>query len=303
MASEKGNAVDMARRYMDSLWLEGRIVGTVHPSTVTGLFGKTFDTPIMTAALSHLTRLHPGGVPELARGAGLAGACAQIGMGDVAEMESAIEKGCGVIKIIKPYADEKEIYQRLEAAEAAGALAVGMDLEHAVNPDDDQDSVVAGFPMQLKSPEQIRAYARHTGLPFLVKGALSASDALRCRDLGVRGLILSHHNSLFPWAVPPVAVLGDIRRAVGKDLVLIVDGGIADGADAYKALALGADAVSVGKALMDPLAKGGAEGVRDALLKMTAELKGCMLRTGTATLGEMDPSTVWCQAPLQPMGR
>ena len=289
---DKGNSIEIARAYMDRLVIEGRIVGARHPDCSFELFGKRFATPVMTGALSHLNHLHPDGVAEMAAGAALCGACAQIGMGDIPEMQHAIRRGSGVIKIIKPYKDEKAIFDRLEAAEAAGALAVGMDLEHAVNTEDDQDSLVAGFQMELKSMEQIRSYVRAVKLPFLVKGALSAKDAVKCRDLGVSGLILSHHNGLLRWAVPPVMVLQDIRKAVGHDLKLIVDGGIEDGADAFKALALGADAVSVGRPLMGPLGEKGAEGVKDVLNRMTNELKGFMVRTDTADLKHMDPSVI-----------
>ncbi len=292
MANEKGNSIQIARTYMDRLVIEGRIVGSVHPDSSFALFGKQFATPVMTGALSHLNHLHADGVAEMAAGARLAGACAQIGMGGIDELRKAVSMGDGVIKIVKPYKDEREIFSRLEAAEEAGALAVGMDLEHAVNTDDDEDSVVAGLPMELKSMEQVRSYVRHTKLPFVVKGALSASDALRCRDLGVSGLILSHHNGILRWAVPPVMVLPEIRRAIGRDLVLIVDGGIEDGADAYKALALGADAVSVGKPLMAPLGEKGAEGVADVLSRMTRELKAFMVRTAVKDLNHFDPSVI-----------
>lgn len=300
MAEKRGNSIEIARAFMDSLYVEGRIVGSVHPSSEWSLFGMRFETPVMTAALSHLNRLHPDGVVEMARGAALAGACAQIGMGGIEELEHAVHAGNGVIKIIKPYRDTDAILSRIEAAEKAGALAVGMDLEHAVNTDDDDDSVVVDQQMELKSMDQIRELVQFTHLPFIVKGALSVQDALRCRDLGVRGLILSHHNSLLKWAVPPCAVLPHIRRAVGSDLVLIVDGGIEDGTDAYKALALGADAVSIGKPIMGPLGEKGAEGVRETLERFTRELKGMMVRTGVADLQHMDPTVIWQTRPVTP---
>lgn len=299
MAENRGNSIEIARKYMDSLYVEGRIVGSVHPNTTFHLFEKTFQTPIMTGALSHLNRIHPGGVAEMARGAALAGACAQIGMGDIAELERSVRMGDGVIKIIKPYKDTDAILSRIEAAEKAGALAVGMDLEHAVNTEDDEDSVVLDQQMELKSLAQISELVQFTHLPFIVKGAMSVQDAIRCRDLGVKGLILSHHNSLLKWAVPPCALVSGIRKAVGNDLILIVDGGIEDGTDAYKALALGADAVSVGRPLMGPLGEKGAEGVQQVLEQMTRGLKGMMVRTGVSDLDHMDPTVIWQTQPIQ----
>ena len=282
----KGDSVQIARMYMDSLLVEGRIVGAVRPDTTFRFLGETFETPVMTAALSHLD------LAAMAEGAKQAGACVSIGMGDNGELAKVLATGAKVIKIIKPYADEREIMSRLEYAEANGAAAVGMDVEHAVNVDDAEDSVVVGLQMKQPALPELERYIKATRLPFFIKGALSARDAVRCRDLGAAGVILSHHNGLMRYAVPPVMILPEIRRAVGHDLVLIADGGIETGFDAFKALARGADAVTMGKALMSPLKERGAEGVRDALRKATGQLQAMMIRTGTKDLKHMDPSVI-----------
>ena len=282
----KGDSVQIARMYMDSLLVESRIVGAERPDTTFRFLGQTFETPIMTAALSHLDLV------SMAEGAKQAGACVSIGMGGCEEMGAVLATGVKVMKIIKPYAEEKEILSRLEYAEEKGAIAVGMDVEHAVNVDDAEDSVVTGLQMKLPSIAELEKYIRHTKLPFFIKGALSAQDALRCRDLGAAGLILSHHNGLLKYAVPPVMILPEIRKAVGRDLLLIADGGMETGFDAFKALVRGADAVTMGKALMGPLRANGADGVRDTLRKATGQLQAMMIRTGTRDLKHMDPSVI-----------
>ena len=283
-----GDSEAINRRYLDHLLVEGRIVGAAHPTAAVTLLGHTFDTPIMTAALSHLKP----GMPALAEAARLAGAACCIGMGGNEELKATLRTGAKIIKIVKPYADEEAILSRLACAEQNGALAVGMDVEHAVNVTDDADSVVLGLPMKLPAPEDIKRYVRATRLPFIVKGALSVRDALRCRDLGCAGVILSHHNGLLRYAVPPVMILPEIRKAVGRDLIVIADGGIESGFDAFKALARGADAVTVGKALMGPLKEAGAEGVKDTLNKFAGQLRAMMIRTGTKDLKHMDPSVI-----------
>jgi isopentenyl diphosphate isomerase/L-lactate dehydrogenase-like FMN-dependent dehydrogenase len=207
-------------------------------------------------------------------------------------MGKVLATGAKVMKIIKPYADEKEILSRIEYAEANGAAAVGMDVEHAVNVDDAENSVVVGLQMKQPTLAELEKYIKATKLPFFIKGALSAQDALRCRDLGAAGLVLSHHNGLMRYAVPPVMILPEIRKAIGHDLILIADGGIESGFDAFKALARGADAVTVGKALMGPLKEKGAEGVRDTLKKIANQLQAMMIRTGTKDLKHMDPSVI-----------
>ena len=282
----KGDSVQIARMYMDSLLVESRIVGAVRPDTAFRFLGETFSMPVMTAALSHLDLV------SMAEGARQAGACVSIGMGGNEEMGRVLSTGAKVMKIIKPYAEEKEILDRIAYAEENGALAVGMDVEHAVNVDDAEDSVVVGLQMKQPTLAELEKYIRSTKLPFFIKGALSARDAVRCRDLGAAGVILSHHNGLMRWAVPPVMILPEVRRAVGNDLILIADGGIESGFDAFKALSRGADAVTMGKALMRPLKENGPEGVRETLRKACGQLQAMMIRTGTKDLKHMDPSVI-----------
>ncbi len=282
----KGDSVQIARMYMDSLLVESRIVGAVKPDTTFRFLGETFSMPIVTAALSHLDLV------SMAEGARQAGACVSIGMGGNDELGKVLSTGAKVMKIIKPYADEKEIMSRIGYAEENGAVAVGMDVEHAVNADDAEDSVVVGLQMKQPTLAELERYIRSTKLPFFIKGALSAQDAIRCRDLGAAGVILSHHNGLMRYAVPPVMILPEIRKAVGRDLLLVADGGIESGFDAFKALARGADAVTMGKALMGPLKEKGPDGVRKTLRKACGQLQAMMIRTGTKDLKHMDPSVI-----------
>lgn len=283
-----GDSISINRRYLDHLLIESRIVGSVHPDTTTTLFGHQFSTPITTGALSHLKP----GMDIFAIGAKQADAACFIGMGSCEEMEKVLQTGSKVIKIIKPYADPEEIYKRLECAEKNGAIAVGMDVEHSVNVSDDRDSQVAGYQMKLPTLEELKDYIQATKLPFVIKGALSVHDALECEKIGCAGLILSHHNGLMRWAVPPTMIVKDIREAVQHRLTLIVDGGIEDGFDAFKALALGADAVSIGKPLMEPLKEKGADGVSETIQQFTDELKAMMVRTGTGDMEHMDASVI-----------
>ena len=141
---------------MDSLLVEGRIVGAVRPDTTFRFLGETFETPVMTAALSHLD------LAAMAEGAKQAGACVSIGMGDNGELAKVLATGAKVIKIIKPYADEREIMSRLEYAEANGAAAVGMDVEHAVNVDDAEDSVLVGQKMKQPTLAELEKYIHST---------------------------------------------------------------------------------------------------------------------------------------------
>ena len=291
MANERplsGDSIALNRRFLDHLLVESRVVGAAHPTVETTLFGHNFDTPVTTGALSHLKP----GMAAFAQGAKEAGAACFIGMGSCGELEAALKTGAKIIKIVKPYADPEEILNRLACAEQNGAIAVGMDVEHATNVRDDRDSLVAGFQMKAPTLEELKRYVRATRLPFVIKGALSVRDALTCRDLDCAGVILSPHNGLMRWATPPAMLLPDIRKAVGPDFTLIADGGIEDGYDAFKALALGADAVSVGRPLMPPLEEGGPAAMAETLRAFTDELKAMMLRTGSPDVRHIDPAVI-----------
>ena len=281
------DSIQIAREYLDSLLVESRIVGAERPSSQFEFLGQRFDTPIMTAALSHID------LPGMAAGAQAAGAAVSIGMGDNEVFGAVLATGAKVMKIIKPYADPEAVFSRIRFAEEHGALAVGMDVEHAIHSEDPESDCIHGLQMKLPTLDELRAFIRSTRLPFFIKGALSVQDALRCLDLGCAGIILSHHNGIMRCAVPPVRLLPKIREAVGKQLLLIADGGMESGFDAFKALALGADAVTVGRPLMEPLKEKGPEGVRDVISAMTRQLQAMMYRTGSTDLQHIDPTVLW----------
>lgn len=286
MAALQGDSIQIARDYLDTLLVESRIVGARRPSSRFSFLGEEFETPIMTAALSHVDLV------AMAQGAALAGAPVSIGMGENEEMGRVLATGAKVMKIIKPYADPEAIFSRLAYAKEHGAMAVGMDVEHAVNVEDAENSSINGLPMKLPTLEELKRYIDFTSLPFFIKGAAGPQDALRCLELGCAGIILSHHNGLMRYAVPPVMALQKIRAAVGNQLILIVDGGMESGYDAFKALALGADAVTVGRPLM-PAIREGAQAVRDFLVHMTGQLQAMMLRTDSQDLQHIDPTVIW----------
>ena len=107
----------------------------------------------------------------------------------------------------------------------------------------------------------------------------------------MKGIVVSHHHGILPGAVPPLMVLPEIRKAVGDQLTIFADCGFESGLDAFKALALGADGVMVGRELMKHLP--GEEGaVTTRLREMTGELASVMARCGFTSLEQIDPSVL-----------
>lgn len=285
------NSNHVTRAYFDSLLLEMRHMDAVLPGTALSLFGETFTTPVMMAALSHLNKCHPDGLIEMARGAKAAGAVMWAGMGDEAELTGITATGAKTIKIIKPHADNNDVLSEIRHAEACGCLAVGMDIDHQFDRRGRYDNVL-GFEMRPKSTEEIRQFVKATKLPFIIKGILSVTDALKCIDAGVQGIVVSHHHGIMDYAVPPLMVLPEIAKAVNGRMKIFLDCGVESGMDVFKALALGADAVSIGRAMMGPLTDKGAEGVCQRVQEVTAQLAGAMARTASPNITQIDPALV-----------
>ncbi|MDR2211175.1 MAG: alpha-hydroxy-acid oxidizing protein [Spirochaetaceae bacterium] len=286
-----GNSEKITRDYLDSLLVEMRHIDAVEPSTRLELYGETFTTPVMLAALSHLNKTHPGGMVEAARGLAAAGGVMWTGMGDEAELEAIIATGAKTIKIIKPYADNGVILKKIAHAEQCGCLAVGMDIDHQFGSKNSWGTVL-GIPMAPKTLEEIKTFVKATKLPFIIKGVLSEQDTKKCLDARVGGIVVSHHHGMVDYSLPPLQALPRILTLVNKRIPLFVDCGINRGLDAFKALALGAAAVSAGRVVMEPLRNDGALGVQRVIEGMTAELKWAMAVTCSRDIRSIDPSVI-----------
>ena len=287
-----GDSNQITREYFDSLLIEMRYIDSVIPATTLELYGETFSTPIMTAALSHLNGCRPGGMAEMAKGAFAANAVMWCGMGDEAELESITATGAKTIKIIKPYADNSIVFKKIQHAEKCGALAIGMDIDHSFNHKGQYDTVL-GTTMSCKTLDEIKGFIKATKLPFIIKGVLSEQDTYKCIEAGARGIVISHHHGIQDFAVPPLMILPKIAKVVNHSIPIFVDCCVSSGMDAFKALALGATAVSVGRALMNPLKEEGANGVKKAIEAMTEELSAAMARTGSANIKHISSDLIW----------
>jgi L-lactate dehydrogenase (cytochrome) len=125
--------------------------------------------------------------------------------------------------------------------------------------------------------------------PLLIKGLLSAEDAKRAHDAGATGVMISNHGGRQLDATPaPVECIAPIRDAVGNSLELICDGGIRRGTHVLKALALGANACSIGRPYLYGLAAGGEAGVERVLTLLRAEVERDMMLLGATSIAELD---------------
>jgi isopentenyl diphosphate isomerase/L-lactate dehydrogenase-like FMN-dependent dehydrogenase len=213
-------------------------------------------------------------------------------MGEDAELEEIVATGARTIKIIKPHADNKEVFRKIEHAERCGVMAVGMDIDHAFAGNGKYD-IVMGLPMTSKSLSEIKEFIQATSLPFIIKGVLSEQDAEKSLQAGAQGVVVSHHHGIMDFAIPPLMALPKIAKVIDHKIPVFVDCGVMNGMDAFKALALGATAVSVGRAIMGPLGKSKAAGVAETIKQMTEELAGVMARTCSPDIRRIDAGVIW----------
>lgn len=137
--------------------------------------------------------------------------------------------------------------------------------------------------------------------PILLKGVLAVEDAIEASRHGVQGLILSNHGGRqLDNTIAPVDAVGPIRQAVGGDLTLVVDGGIRRGGDIVRALALGADACSIGRPYLYGLAAGGEAGVSRCITLLLDELARTMQLCGAATIDDLRTRPPICFAGISP---
>jgi isopentenyl diphosphate isomerase/L-lactate dehydrogenase-like FMN-dependent dehydrogenase len=132
-----------------------------------------------------------------------------------------------------------------------------------------------------------------TSLPVLLKGILRGDDARRALEQGIDGLVVSNHGGRqVDGSVGALDALVEVREAAGPDAVVLMDSGIRSGADVVKALALGADAVLLGRPYAYGLAVSGQEGVEAVIAQLAAEVDLTMALTGARSVSELDASFV-----------
>ena len=123
---------------------------------------------------------------------------------------------------------------------------------------------------------------------------MSGADAEQALAAGMDGLIVSNHGGRTLDGLPAtIDVLPEVVAAVQGRVPLLLDGGIRRGSDILKALALGADAVLVGRPYVFGLAAAGAVGGAHVLQLLRAELEVAMALTGCADLASIDPDVIW----------
>jgi isopentenyl diphosphate isomerase/L-lactate dehydrogenase-like FMN-dependent dehydrogenase len=164
-------------------------------------------------------------------------------------------------------------------------------------PEEDLQAAVGQFVVQFSNPElrwdDLEFLRSATDLPILVKGILHPEDATMAGERGVDGIVVSNHGGRqIDGEIAALDALAGIADAVGDDLAVLVDSGVRSGADVFKALALGADAVMIGRPFLWGLALGGEAGVLAVLRAILAELDLTVGLSGHTSIAQLDSSVL-----------
>lgn len=272
---------------------------TIHdvknPNTTFKLWNETLSFPVLSAPLTG-TSYNMGGalteaefIEDIISGSLIAGTIGMCGDGaDPSFFESglsAIKRNNGKgIAIIKPRKYD-EIIKRIQLAEEAGAIAVGVDIDAAGL----IIMTMKGQPVEPKSIDELKALISSTRLPFIVKGVMTLTDALIAAECGASAIVVSNHGGrILDHTLGAADVLPEIAINLKNKILIFADGGVRSGADVLKLLALGADAVLVGRPLIIGAFGGRKEGVSFILNKMKSELIQAMLLTGVENVSNVN---------------
>lgn len=263
------------------------------------LFGKTFDFPIFAGPVGAVN-LHYGDLYQdweynqlLVRGCAQNNIAAFTGDGmDPHVMEaatSAIKEMNGTgIPTVKPW-DFHTIKEKMKLVDESDAFAVAMDIDAAGLPFLKNNIPPAGS----KSVHELADIIQLTNKPFIVKGIMTVKGALKALEAGAKAIVVSNHGGrVLDSCMATAQVLPEIVAAVDHRMKIFVDGGIRNGVDVFKALAMGADAVLIARPFVNAVYAEQEEGVSKLLKKYGDELSDTMLMCGAYQLTEINNTMI-----------
>ena len=310
-------------RALADIELHSRILQDLdEASTRITLLGQAFRHPVLLAPVSAQTLVHPQG--ELATAAGAAGQQAGLvvstqaskPMEEIASqtdapkwfqlyiqperehtralIERAQNAGFGALMVTLNVPIQAPSYRAVRAgfvmpdhARSAHVIASPGQAQVVLRPD--QSPIFQGMMSEAPGWDELAWVLEQTSLPTVAKGVTHPDDARRLIDMGIDCIAVSNHGGRALEAMPAsIHCLPGIRGAVGDDFPLLVDGGIRSGYDVFKALAMGADAVMIGRLQVYALAVAGSLGVAHLIKLVRDELELAMSLAGCTSIESID---------------
>ncbi|MDD6714847.1 MAG: alpha-hydroxy-acid oxidizing protein [Firmicutes bacterium] len=270
------------------------IAENITPDTSFSFFGLNMKYPVFAGPVGAVNLHYGDKLNDIAYNDILVSAAAQAGIaaftGDGTNAEvmkaatKAVQKAGGIgIPTVKPW-DINTLGEKFALVKASGCFAVAMDVDAAGLP------FLQGLtpPAGSKTVTELRDVIKESGKPFIIKGIMTVKGALDAKEAGASAIVVSNHGGRVQDQTPSTAeVLEEIADAVGGDMMILVGGGIRSGADVFKALALGADAVLIARPYVTAVYGGGEEGVKLYTEKIGKELADTMKMCGVAKLSDI----------------
>jgi len=297
----------------------------------TSVLGHSLRVPVGVAPTAMQRMAHPDGEAATARAAGALGTCFTLSTIATTSIEDVARQARDTVKFFQLYIykDRSVTEALVRRAEAAGFTAIALTVDatsfgirradarnkFSLPPQfkmaNFQSDSMAGNLVNISAGgsainEYVNAMfdpsldwddlawlVRTTRLPVIIKGAIHEHDVERCLELGVKGIWVSNHGGRQVDGTPPtLKILQRLAHMVKGRCSLIVDGGFRSGTDVFKALALGADLVMLGRPVLWGLACGGQQGVEDVLNIFVKELRSTMSNSGCHNLAAISPGHV-----------
>ncbi|MEE0697438.1 MAG: alpha-hydroxy-acid oxidizing protein [Oscillospiraceae bacterium] len=276
------------------------ICSNAAPDTSFKLFGHDFALPVFTAPIGALPMHYSDAYDDFAYNDILIPTAVECGSasftGDGVDPEimkrsaAAMAKVGGIgIPTIKPWNNEA-VFEKLDVLNELGIFAAAMDIDGAGLPFLKAMNPNAGS----KPVADLKAVIDYAKMPFIIKGIMTVAGAQKAVEAGAAGIVVSNHGGRVLGQTRATAdVLPEIAEAVVGKCVIFVDGGIRTGVDVFKALALGADAVLIGRPFVPAVYGGEAEGAKLLFAKLKAELVDTMTMCGAHSLAEITAEKVY----------
>jgi 4-hydroxymandelate oxidase len=301
-----------------------RAVGEPDPSA--SLLGMRSRLPILLSPTAFHRLAHADGELATARAAASTGVVMIVSMAATTAVERIARVGATLWFQIYIQSDLAFTEHLVKRAESAGCRALVVtadspafgirdrdrrngfhDLPDGLRCENMVDDSGTARPIEMFSGmswEHLALLRQMTSLPLVLKGVLHPADAALAVEHRVDAIMVSNHGGRQLDTVPPtIAMLPEIAAAVRGRVPLIVDGGVRRGTDVVKALALGADAVGIGRPAVWGLAAGGSDGVRAVLDELRDELTTAMALLGARNLSELDTKLVRSNPRVPPSVR
>lgn len=298
-----GNGMAFVRNYEDLqkvFIITETITEVKEIDTSIDFFGYKLELPLLASPIAGCDINLGGKISELEYDIELLKGCIEGGIigfvGDGAPKElyktgiQAIEKCNGIGGLIlKPRVEEDEIFKRIDLAIEKKVKFLGMDIDGAAF----LTMELSNQNVEPKSIDKLRRIIERSRVPFILKGIMSVEDAKKSIDTGAKAIVVSNHGGRITENHPSsISVLPEIVDAVKGKIKILFDGGIRTGEDIFKAIAIGADVVMIGRPFSIGVMGGGKDGVKIYIDRLKKELKKIMLLTGCYNIKDINRSKV-----------